>query len=95
MSQPDVANAIRVVAKHSHASAEEQWKKAVLRVVKYLKRTSMRGITFQANSDTATSTSILMIPLQLSQMMGVPFQEEQMCIGSPFTTALPLREHLP
>lgn len=45
MTRPDIANAVRAMARHSHDPANAHWK-GVLKILTYLKNTSGRGITF-------------------------------------------------
>ena len=46
MTRPDIANAVRAVARHSHNPTERHWK-AVLRIIGYLLGSKDLGITFQ------------------------------------------------
>ena len=45
MARPNMANAVRVVARHSHNPGEERWN-AVLKILSYLRCTTGRGVTF-------------------------------------------------
>ena len=46
MTRPDIANAVRAVARHSHNPTERHWK-AVLKIIEYLLGSKELGITFQ------------------------------------------------
>ena len=45
MTRRDIANAVRVVARHGHNPGEEHWN-AVLKILSYLRGTKRRGLTF-------------------------------------------------
>ena len=46
MSRPDIANAVRAVARHSHDPTARHWK-AVLLIIEYLVGTKDLGLTFE------------------------------------------------
>ena len=48
-TRPDIANAVRAVARYCHVPTSVHWK-AVLHIVRYLKSTSQLDITFQRGS---------------------------------------------
>ena len=45
MTRPDISNAVRAVARHSHNPTDRHWK-AVLKVMTYLHGTRGMGLTF-------------------------------------------------
>ena len=51
MTRPDIANAVRAVARHAHNPSERHWR-AVQRILMYLKSHKDWGITFQRGSQT-------------------------------------------
>ena len=48
-TRPDISNAVREVARHVHDPSEPHWS-AALKIVKYLKGTRDRGITYRKSS---------------------------------------------
>ena len=46
MTRPDIANAIRVVARHSHNPGEEHWNVVLNKILSYLRGTKGRGHGF-------------------------------------------------
>lgn len=46
MSRPDIANSVREVARYSHNPSRSHWN-AVRRILKYLKHTRLKGITYK------------------------------------------------
>jgi len=46
MTRPDIANAVRAVARHSHNPTERHWK-AVLKIIEYLLGSKELGITYE------------------------------------------------
>ena len=49
MTRPDISNAVRAVARHSHNPTERHWK-AVLKIMEYLHGTRFLGLTFVRGS---------------------------------------------
>ena len=49
MSKPDIANAVRAVARHSRNPTERHWK-AVLKIIQYLLGSKELGITYERGS---------------------------------------------
>ena len=49
MTRPDISNAVRAVARHSHNPTERHWK-AVLKIMAYLHGTRFMGLTFVRGS---------------------------------------------
>ena len=49
MTKPDICNAVRAVARHSHNPTERHWK-AGLKIMEYLHGTSFFGLTFVRGS---------------------------------------------
>ena len=49
MTRPDIANAVRAVARHSHSPTERHWK-AVLKIIEYLLDSKYLGLTFERGS---------------------------------------------
>ena len=48
MSRPDIANAVRAVARHSYDPTARHWK-AVLMIIEYVVGTKDLGLTFSGN----------------------------------------------
>ena len=57
MTPPDIANAVRVVARHSHNPGEEHWK-AVLKILSCLRGTKGRGFTFTRGQGLGVSVYV-------------------------------------
>ena len=51
MTRPDILNAVREVARHSHSPSDAHWK-AVNQILRYLKGTSGLGLTFRKGAST-------------------------------------------
>ena len=54
MSRPDIADAVRAVARHSHDPCERHWK-AVMRIMGYLHETPDIGITYKKGKELSLS----------------------------------------
>ena len=50
MARPDVASAVRAVARHAHNPAARHWK-AVQKIIAYLKATKDQGVVFRRGGD--------------------------------------------
>ena len=57
MTRPDIANAVRMVARHSHNPGEEHWN-AVLNTLSYLHGTKGRGLTFTRGQGLGVSVYV-------------------------------------
>ena len=57
-SRPDISNAVRAVARHSHAPKMKHWKAAV-KVLKYLRETSGLGLIFRKSREWASGELVL------------------------------------
>ena len=57
MARPNMANAVRVVARHSHNPGEERWN-AVLKILSYLRGTKGRGPTFTRSHGLGVSVYV-------------------------------------
>ena len=54
MTRPDIANAARAVARHSHSPCERHWKAAV-KILAYLNSTRNLGITYKKTEELSLS----------------------------------------
>ena len=54
MTRPDIASAVRAIARHAHNSAARYWK-AVRNVIVYLKATKDLGVVFRLGGDLKLS----------------------------------------
>ena len=56
-TRPDIANAVRAVARHSHEPKEVHWK-AAQKILAYLRATAHLGITYHAKSDVGVNVEV-------------------------------------
>ena len=54
MTRPDIVNAVRAVARHSHNPCERHWKAAV-KILAYIKSTRDLGITYKKGEELTLS----------------------------------------
>ena len=64
MSKPDIANAVRAVARHSRNPTERHWK-AVLKIIQYLLGSKELGITYEARDYSWSCGRITITPKRL------------------------------
>ena len=57
MTRPDIANALREVARHSHNPEEEHWN-AVLKILSYLRGTKVPGLRFTQGQGLGVSVYV-------------------------------------
>ena len=69
MTRPDISNAVRAVARHSHNPTDRHWK-AVLKIMAYLQGKRGMGLTFVRGSGLDLTLHIAMLTTLISRMTG-------------------------